>query len=78
MKQNKKGKWVDEGGYLPKPRRGYPWKCDCVAGNPEPDRIIVDTRLHDMGCPVRARINDPSYVKKFDIFGRDLSSSILG
>lgn len=72
-----KGKWVDKGGYLPTPARGYPWKCDCVAGNPVPDKIILNPMLHNFGCPVRNRMSDKTYVKRLDIFGRDLEQSVI-
>jgi hypothetical protein len=64
-----KKKKKDSGGYLPTPQRGYPWKCDCIIGNPTPDKIILDQKLHEPDCPVRKRIATSGYMEEVPGFG---------
>ena len=37
-------------------KRGPGYVCDCISGSPEPGVVKFDSKLHDLGCPVRKRI----------------------
>jgi hypothetical protein len=35
-------------------RLGY--VCDCPAGSPKPRYVILNPRLHELDCPIRAKL----------------------